>query len=278
MEPLQFNNLELRLATSAADLDAAQALRYRIFYEEMGATPTEHCRTLARDVDRYDEICDHLLVIDLEKSGTSPYVVGTYRFLRSSVAEQYGGFYTDDEFDLKRLRNYPGEIMELGRSCIDAAYRRRGAMQLLWRGIAAYILEHKVEVMFGCGSIHGVNLEESQRVLAYLHHFHRAPGHLRPKALPGRYVSMNVMKKRALDIERALTEMPPLLKGYLRLGGYVGEGAVIDHQFNTIDVCIIVETKNVTDKYSRHFIKEKPRAAVVSAAAGYTLSSPVRPV
>ena len=271
MEPLRFNNLELRLASSAADLDAAQALRYRIFYEEMGAKPSDHCREQSRDVDRYDEFCDHLLAIDLEKgTEAAPYVVGTYRFLRSSVAQKHGGFYSESEFDLCNLKVFPGEIMELGRSCIDAAYRRRGAMQLLWRGIAAYIHIHDVQIMFGCGSIHGTDLNEQARVLSYLHHYHKAPGHLRPRALEEHYIPMKMMKRKEVDIELAQRELPPLLKGYLRLGGYIGDGAVIDHQFNTIDVCVIVETENVTSKYIRHFSRDRreEEKALVPVATG----------
>ncbi|WP_202526250.1 GNAT family N-acetyltransferase [Sneathiella litorea] len=262
MEPLRFNNLELRLAQSAADLDAAQALRYRIFYEEMGAKPSALCLAQSRDVDQFDAICDHLLVIDLEKgTKAAPYVVGTYRFLRSSVAQKNGGFYSEAEFDLCNLNVFPGEIMELGRSCIDAGYRRRGAMQLLWRGIAAYIHTHEVQIMFGCGSIHGTNLKEHARVLSYLHHFHKAPGHLRPRALEEHYIPMKMMKRKEVDVELVQRELPPLLKGYLRLGGYIGDGAVIDHDFNTIDVCVIVETENVTSKYIRHFSRDRKEKA-----------------
>ena len=261
MEPMRFNSLEVRLAESTVDVDAAQALRYQVFYEEMGAKPTPRCRDLARDMDPYDEICDHLLVVDLEHSRPgAPCAIGTYRLLRGSVAMNSAGFYSEDEFDLSRLLTYPGEVMELGRSCINAEYRRRGAMQLLWRGIADYIFRHDVQVMFGCGSIHGTDPEEAKRVLAYLHHFHRAPKQLRARALDRRYVAMNTMKKKHIDTKLAQAEMPPLLKGYLRLGGFVGDGAVVDHQFNTIDVCVIVETEKVTGKYIRHFAKDKVTA------------------
>lgn len=258
MQALRFNSLEVRLAETEAEVDAAQALRYRVFYDEMGAKPTPNRKKLMRDVDPYDGICDHLLVIDLEHgTKADPEVVGTYRLLRGAVAEASAGFYSEAEFDLAGLLAHPGEIMELGRSCINAEYRRRGAMQLLWRGIADYIFEHKVEIMFGCGSIHGTNVEEAKRALAFLHHFHRAPKGLRPHALAGRYVEMNTMKKKHIDAKLAESELPPLLKGYLRLGAYVGDGAVIDHQFNTIDVCVVVETEKVTDKYIRHFAKDK---------------------
>lgn len=258
MNPLRFNSLEVRLATRPADLEAAQALRYRVFYDEMGATPASVCYSLGRDVDRFDENCDHLLVVDLEDGNTAhPCVVGTYRLLRRRIAEAANGFYTETEFDLGPLLSYPGEIMELGRSCIHPTYRKRGAMQLLWRGIADYVSRHHVRVMFGCGSIHGTDPNEARRVLAYLHHYHGAPSHLRPRALAGRYVPMDRMMPNELDQEMVHAELPPLLKGYLRLGGCVGDGAVIDHQFKTIDVCVVVETAAIKDKYFRHFAKSK---------------------
>tara|TARA_R110000868_G_scaffold330273_2_gene591224 strand:- start:1347 stop:2180 length:834 start_codon:yes stop_codon:yes gene_type:complete len=254
--PLLFNNLEVRLARTDADIDAAQSLRYKIFYDEMGAKPTPRGRSLGRDIDPYDTDCDHLLVVDLERSGKNdPCVVGTYRLLRRSIADNSAGFYSEDEFDLSALHRYPGEIMELGRSCIESAYRKRGAMQLLWRGIADYIFTHDIQVMFGCGSIHGTNIQQAQHVLSYLHHNHRAPSHLRPHALRSRCVPMDVIAKDNINTEKVQAELPPLLKGYLRLGGYVGDGAVIDYQFNTIDVCVVVETENVTRKYVRHFAK-----------------------
>ncbi len=256
MTPLQFNNLEIRLAHTDAEIDAAQSLRYRIFYEEMGAKPSPRRRALRRDIDPYDTDCDHLLVVDLDRSKKSePCVVGTYRLLRRSIADTSAGFYSEDEFELGALHHYAGEIMELGRSCIDSAYRKRGAMQLLWRGIADYIFEHDVQVMFGCGSIHGTDTQQANHVLSCLHHNHRAPSHIRPHALKSRYVPMDVIAKDDINIEKVQGKLPPLLKGYLRLGGYVGDGAVIDYQFNTIDVCVVVETENVTRKYARHFAK-----------------------
>ncbi len=277
MEPLRFNTLEVRLAEPEAEIDAAQALRYRIFYDEMGANPTPNRKKLARDVDPYDEICDHLLVIDTARgTPAAPEVVGTYRLLRGAVAEASAGFYSEDEFDLAGLLHHSGEIMELGRSCINAEYRRRGAMQLLWRGIADYIFSHDIAVMFGCGSIHGTDVNEARRVLAYLHHYHLAPKGLRPRALESRYVEMNTMKKKHFDAKQAEAELPPLLKGYLRLGGYVGAGAVIDHQFNTIDVCVVVETEKVTGKYIRHFTREQTEAVVPNGTSQSTVPAPAQ--
>ncbi len=257
MKPLQFNNLEVRLAKTANDVDAAQALRYRIFYEDMEAIPSSHCLALKRDIDHYDDVCDHLLVIDLEKiSPEKPYVVGTYRLLLGNIAEATTGFYSENEFNVKNFIYAPEEILELGRSCIDSDYRRRGAMQLLWRGISEYIDIYDVKLMFGCGSIHGTDVEDAKSVLSYLHHYHLAPKSMRPVALSDKYVSMNRMKKSAIDITQVQRELPPLLKGYLRVGGYVGKGAVIDHHFNTIDVSIVVETENFSGKYRSHFQRD----------------------
>lgn len=270
MKPLQFNNLEVRLAKTSNDVDAAQALRYKIFYEDMGAIPTTRCRALKRDIDSYDDVCDHLLVIDLEK-GTNhkPCVVGTYRLLLGNIAKATTGFYSETEFDVNNFMYTPEEVLELGRSCIDSDYRRRGAMQLLWRGISEYIDNYDVKLMFGCGSIHGTDVNEASRVLSYLHHFHLAPKSMRPVALSDKYISMNLMKKNALDIKQVQRELPPLLKGYLRVGGYVGKGAVIDHRFNTIDVSIVVETEHLAGKYRTHFqrdtVKSSSPAQIVAA-------------
>ena len=252
MKPIRVNNLEVRMAQSVADLNAVQRLRYQVFYKEMGALPTGVSHDLKRDVDGFDQICDHLLVIDTDRSDTTPCVVGTYRFLRGRVANRHNGFYSQSEFNLDNLRQYPGEIMELGRSCIDAAYRKRGAMQLLWRGVAAYILQYDVQMMFGCASLQGTNLVEHRLALSYLHNFHRGPRHLRPEALPDKFISMEHVAKTAIDRELAWSHIPPLLKGYLRLGGSIGDGAVIDREFNTVDICFMVETEAVIDKYARH--------------------------
>jgi putative hemolysin len=273
-EALRFNNLEVRMANNAIEIDAAQALRYRIFYDEMGAIPSPRNRKAARDTDPYDEIFDHLIVVDLEQSRIeAPCVVGAYRLLRGVVANEGAGFYSEGEFDLSQLLTRPGEIMELGRSCIDTAYRKRGAMQLLWRGVADYIFRHDVDIMFGCGSLHGVDPIEARCVLSYLHHYHGAPSHLRSKALAHRHVDMNALQKDAIDPDAIQAELPPLLKGYLRLGAYVGEGAVIDHQFNTIDVCVVLETHKVTAKYLQHFSRNQARLQVPAAVAAMAIAS-----
>ena len=268
MKPLVVNSLEIRLAESRRERQAAQNLRYRVFYEEMNAQPSAAMRRLARDFDKFDTVCDHLVVIDRSRStNAAEGVVGTYRFLRRSVAQKNFGFYSADEFDLAPLAQYPGEIMELGRSCVDSNFRNRAVMQLLWRGIAEYVSTHRVELMFGCASFPGTAVDKMANALSYLHNAHLAPHDTCPHALPHRRVAMDRLPAAQINTELALRELPPLIKGYLRLGGWVGNGAVVDEQFNTTDICILVETEQVTDKYCRHYGVEPRRNAEISTAA-----------
>lgn len=261
---VRFESLQVRLAEEEAEIDAAQALRYRVFYEEMGARPSPEMARRGRDFDRYDGVCDHLLVIDHARGSGAAAVVGTYRLIRRAMAARSGGFYSASEYDLGAIPDYPGEILELGRSCTDASARTGPAAKLMWRGIAAYVFHYGIEVMFGCASLHGTDPEALALPLSYLHHFHRAPPDLRMRALDDRYVEMNRMAKEAIDPARAQAVLPPLIKGYLRLGGFVGDGAVIDRPFNTTDVSIVVKTDLVAGKYYRHY----ERRVRESTAAG----------
>jgi putative hemolysin len=250
---LTAGSLMLRLASGPSDIDAAQALRYRVFYDEMRARPTPEAAQRQRDVDPFDEICDHLLVIDTSRPVGAGAVVATYRLLRGSVARAYGRFYTAGEYDIGCLFGYPGEMLELGRSCVDVDYRNRPTMQLLWRGIAEYVFRHDISLMFGCASLRGTDVAPLALPLSYLYHFHLAPPALRPRALPELYIDMNFVAAEEIDQRVAQAALPPLIKGYLRLGGFVGDGAVLDEQFNTTDVCIVVKTDLVTERYIRHY-------------------------
>lgn len=252
-EPVQAGNLVARLANSPAEVDAAQALRYRVFFEEMDAIPSEANIARKRDFDRFDSICDHLLVINSDRTDLPEGVVGTYRLLRRSVADRRGGFYSSDEYDIAPILRLDGEIMELGRSCVDPDSRTRHTMQLLWQAIAAYVNAFEIKMMFGCASLPGTDPSDQLLALSYLHHFHTAPKAFRPRALPARYVDMNCIPKDAIDVRKAVSELPPLIKGYLRLGGFIGDGAVIDPQFNTTDVCVMVKTDLITEKYFKHY-------------------------
>lgn len=251
--PVQAGNLTVRLAESPEEISAAQSLRYRVFYEEMDAIPTVEMKALRSDFDSFDQVCDHLLVICKDRTDLRCGVVGTYRILRSSVAAQSQGFYSANEFDLGPLLDVPGEIMELGRSCVDSDHRNRPTMQLLWQAIAAYVHHYQIEVLFGCASLPGIAPAALKLPLSYLYHHHLVPKEIRPKAVEARYVDLNALPKDSIDFRAAWKALPPLIKGYLRLGGFVGDGAVVDPQFNTTDVSIIVKTNLITEKYFRHY-------------------------
>ena len=250
---IRSGTMEVRLARTEAEIDASQALRYRVFYEEMAARPTPDMARRSRDFDDFDPLCDHLLVLDHSRGEGASSVVGTYRLIRRSAAERHGGFYTTAEYDIAQLEALPGEILELGRSCVDAGYRTRPTMQLMWRGIAEYVFRHRILVMFGCASLPGTDPAALALPLSYLYHYHLAPEALRPRALASRYVDMRMLPRETIEPMRALADLPPLIKGYLRLGGFVGDGAVVDEQFNTTDICIVVKTELVTEKYYKHY-------------------------
>ncbi len=253
---LRAGNLGVRIGASAAEIDAVQSLRYRVFYQEMGAKADMATASSKRDRDAFDAVADHLLVVDHAIGEGPESVVGTYRLIQREAAARLGRFYSADEYDITPIMRFPGRILELGRSCVDAAYRSRVAMQLLWRGIAAYVFHYQIDLMFGCASLQGTDPDDLAADLTYLYHNHLAPPALRPRALPHRYVEMRRMPPGLLDPRRVLAQLPPLIKGYLRLGGFVGDGAVIDRQFNTTDVAVVVKTDLVTDKYYRHYERQ----------------------
>jgi L-ornithine Nalpha-acyltransferase len=243
-ETLPIRSLTVRFAKSEADIIAAQRLRWDVFYRGLGAEATSGHDL---DVDPYDSVCDHLLV---EDSGRA---VGTYRLLRKSVAEVHSGFYSSGEYCLDRLGGCDGEWLELGRSCVAPAYRDAGTIQLLWRGIAAYLQDHHISLMFGCASFHGVDPAEHAAQLSYLFHNHLAPANLRARALNARHVDMGILPIGGYDQKQAMRMLPPLIKGYLRVGAMVGDGAVIDHEFNTVDVFMIMPVEQIAARYLERF-------------------------
>jgi L-ornithine Nalpha-acyltransferase len=240
--------LSVRLASCLADIEAAQRLRWSIFYGDMGAATVSGDQL---DVDPYDAVCDHLLVEDCA-SGV-PQIVGTYRLLRQSVAEARQGFYSAGEFDLACFSGRGSETLELGRSCVAPDYRDSGTIQLLWRGIAAYLRQHRISTLFGCASFHGICPDEHADTLSYLWHNHLAPPEMRARALDDRYVDMARLPLGSYDPRQAMRRLPPLIKAYLRVGAQVGDGAVIDHQFNTVDVFIVMPVAAISERYLGRF-------------------------
>jgi L-ornithine Nalpha-acyltransferase len=249
-------NLGVRVAVHPAEIDAVQSLRYRVFYQEMGASADPETTISERDRDAFDQFAHHLLVVDHSIGPGAEGVIGTYRLIQREAAGKIGQFYSEDEYDIRPLLQFPGRLLELGRSCVDAAYRSRAAMQLLWRGIAAYVFHYRIDLMFGCASLPGIDPDMIASELTYLYYNHLAPPALRPRALPHRYIEMRRLDGDTIDPRRALGALPPLIKGYLRLGGFVGDGAVVDPQFNTTDVAVVVKTDLVTDKYYRHYERQ----------------------
>mgnify|MGYP001298026651 CR=1 FL=1 len=248
-------SLEVRLAENSLEIDAAQALRYRVFFEEMQAKPSIEQKMSKRDIDEFDHYFDHILVVDHKKAGKIyDKVVGTYRLNRGNYKDKKSFFYTSGEYDLSKLINLNGDILELGRSCVDEKYRNGKTMQLLWAFIAQYVTQYNIEIMFGCASFPGIHVEKHKSALAYLHKKYLAPINIRPVAVKSRYIKM---KDDHLindsNFKKFLSSIPPLIKGYIRLGAFVGDGAVIDYDFNTIDVCIVLPTKKVASRYMDHF-------------------------
>ena len=252
-------SLEVRLAQTAAEVRQAQKLRYHVFYQEGAAIPNPGRLFARRDIDGYDAICDHLLVIDHAARDRNalnrPAVVGTYRLLRQPLAEEYGGFYTAGEFDIGSLiaRHRHLQFLELGRSCVLAPYRNKRTVELLWHGIHAYFLQNRCDVMFGCASLDETDPKRLALPLSFLHHYAAAPEPWRARALSERYVEMNRTAKEAIDAKDALRALPPLIKGYLRLGAYIGDGAVVDYEFGTTDVLIVLPVSAIKRRYFEHF-------------------------
>jgi putative hemolysin len=241
-------------------------LRYKVFYRDGSAIADAATMLARRDKDAFDQVCDHLMVIDHAAkpslSGKQP-VVGTYRLLRQDVAEASGGFYSEDEFDIASLieRHASLRFLELGRSCVLPPYRTKRTVELLWHGVWSYVRRHRLDVMIGCASLSGTDPDRLALPLSFLHHFARAPEEWRAQAQPSRRVEMNRMTKDAIDTRAALRELPPLIKGYLRVGAFVGDGEVIDHQFGTTDVLIVMPVSAISARYIGHFGADATRHA-----------------
>lgn len=260
--------LQIRLAKNGRDVRRAQRLRYQVFYEEMAAVPDARARFLRRDIDAYDAICDHLLVVDTSRLDIRPgrkprpMVVGTYRLLRQDQRGQ-ARFYTQGEFDIAPLiARHPGKrFLELGRSCVLAEYRTKKTVELLWHGIWAYVRHHRIDVLFGCASLEGTEPRALSQRLAFLHHHARAEPEWRAVAHAANHVPMDCLSATDVDAKAALKALPPLLKGYLRIGARFGDGAVIDRQFGTTDVLVVLPVSSIDRRYVDYYGDDRGRYA-----------------
>jgi putative hemolysin len=264
----RLGDLEVRLAASAAEVRRVQALRYRVFYEEMSAMPDPRALSRRRDADDFDAICDHLLVLDHSALDGSlrrarPEIVGTYRLLRQEVARAHGAFYSQREFDIAPLiRRKPQlRFLEVGRSCVLAPYRSTRTLELLWHGVWAYVLRHRIDVMIGCASLAGTDPDRLAAQLSLLSRVARAPDEWQVRAHDHLRVEMERLSNATLDMRATLRSLPPLVKGYLRLGAFIGDGAVIDRQFGTTDVLIVLPVAEINRRYIEHFGADARRYA-----------------
>jgi putative hemolysin len=252
-EHITAEHLMLKLATTSAEIEAAQRLRYIIFYEEMGAKPIGEMAVLRRDYDAYDTISDHLIVVD-ERLPLENQVIGTYRMLTDAKAkEQNSVLYAETEFDIDKLRATGKKIMEISRSCILPDYRNKTAINLLWKGIAACVFKNDIGYLIGTPSFSGTDPNDFIQELSYLFHYHMADEAVRPESRSDRLNSITLLPKDSIDVKKVFAGLPPLLKGYLRIGTKLGQGIYIDEQFNMVDVSIMLDIDNVTDRYFNHY-------------------------
>ncbi len=249
-------DFRLRLAGCESELRAAQRLRYAVFVEELGGDGplVDHARRLERD--RFDPYFDHLLLLDMARAEDDR-VVGVYRLLRADQAARAGQFYSEDEYDLAPLRASGRRLLELGRSCVHADYRGGTAMYQLWNGLADYVNRHGIEILFGVASFHGTDIDRLAEPLSFLHHRHLAPPELRVRARPEHFQRMDLLPADAVDRRAALVATPALIKAYLRLGGFVGEGAFVDRAFNTTDVCLVMDTARMNARQKDLYVRSR---------------------
>ena len=252
------HQMKVRLAKSAAEVRVAQRLRYHVFHEEGGAA---HQGEEGLDADRFDNVSEHLLVIEPSTDEQSPYtvedgvLVGTYRLITQDKAQSIGGFYSAAEYDLQPLlRRHPDlRFLELGRSCVLKRARGTAVIELLWQGIWNFVRIHKIDVMLGCASFEGINPSAHGQALSFLAQKIQTPNEWHVKALPDRHHDMNLVPEADYEAKRVLASLPPLIKGYLRLGCYFGEGCVIDAEFNTVDVLVVLPVSAINPRYFTRF-------------------------
>lgn len=252
----------VRLAQDARDLRAAQRLRYQVFVTELGASGpmVDHVNQLEQD--EFDPFFDHLLLID--PAGNPDLltdVVGVYRLLPFDRMARAGRYYSENEYDLTALKSGGRRLLELGRSCVHPDHRGGTAMVLLWNALADYVLDRGIEVMFGVASFHGTDAQALAQPLSYLHHHHLAPADLRVSARSAHRLAMNLIPVDQVDRAAAMAGIPALIKAYLRLGGFVGDGAWVDAAFNTTDVCLLMDTENMSEKHRAYYIRKQAREA-----------------
>lgn len=257
---IEAGRYQVRLAETDEEVAAAQRLRYRVFVEEMGAQASDEDHALRQERDRFDPHFEHLLLIDKETPVEDPLdrVVGVYRLMTGERAKAGLGFYGSSEYDFSLLETYPRKVVELGRSCVAAEHRGGLGMHLMWTGLGDFVAQNDIRILFGVASFHGSDPEPIADALSWLHHNHLAPEDLRVRARDDRFVAMDRIPRDKVDSKKALRAIPALIKAYVRLGGFVGEGAWVDHEFNTVDVCVVMDTQRMVQRYRDSYGADLP--------------------
>ena len=253
----QMNNLDCRLAQNVDEIRRSQNMRYDVFFDELSAIPSPESSLKRRDIDEYDRHCEHLLVMDnnLDGRARSGKIVGSYRLLKQNKYTEDSGFYSQSEFDVEpMIKRHPDKkFLEFGRSCVLPSYRNKRTIELLWQGSWAYVRRHHIDVMFGCASFEGTDIDKLATPLSFLYHHKRAKDNWQVGAHPDHAIDMNLIEKDRLDSRSALKQLPPLIKGYLRLGAMISGEAVIDRQFGCVDVLIVLPVSELNPRYVNYY-------------------------
>lgn len=254
---IKVRDFEVRLTRNKEERKQVRQLRYQVFCMEEGAGATEEQRALGEEYDAYDRFAEYMAVFHQGR------VVGTYRIIDRNAAEKMGGFYTETEFNLSKIKKYPGNIAEMSRACVDPAYRENAlVMRLLWAGLGEMIVRRKIGIVFGVASFVGTKPARSAQAISYLYYNHLTPLRLRATVLSENFADgvnpklsrMNILPREFVDEADAKAQMTPLIKGYLRLGATFGRGVFIDAPFNSYDVFVMIETRKMNATYQKHFL------------------------
>lgn len=245
---IETNRFTVKIAETLAEIESALKLRFQVFNLEMNEGLQSSFET-GFDSDVFDTFCDHLIVRDR----TTEKTVGTYRLLRQEKAEQQIGFYSEGEFDLTILKKNTPNAMELGRSCVAKEFRSAPVINLLWSGIGRYIEMYGITHLFGCASIHTHVGHTIAPIHTYLSAFHLAPSKFRVHPLPHCVLELPSYTLQAKDHSVVFSSLPPLVKGYIRLGAVICGDPAIDREFGTTDYLILLDTDRISSKYKSHF-------------------------
>lgn len=254
---IKIRDFEVRLTRNKEERKQVRQLRYSVFVEEEGASATEEQRALGEEYDSYDRFAEYMAVFHNGR------VVGTYRIIDRNAAEKMGGFYTETEYNLSKIKKYRGNIAEMSRACVEKSYRDNAlVMRMLWAGLGEFIVRRKIGIVFGVASFVGTKPARSAQAISYLYYNHLTPLNLRATVLSENFADginpklsrMNILPREFVDEADAKSEMTPLIKGYLRLGATFGRGVFVDVPFNSYDVFVMVETRKMDAAYQKHFL------------------------